>query len=343
MVGGDHQARGVRHPARAHLGQPGVGRGQHRGDPLPGRVQRGPPGPGGVLLRQRLAQPHRVLLAGPGPPSGLARVRQEDHRTHHAVPQRLAVPVGVVGPGPQQAVGAALVADERDRVVVGAERGAGQRQPPHRRGERLAHRVAPGQRIPGVVHLVQDHQGAPVVGARPVQHRVGGHLRVGDRHAAEVAGDRAGAVAERRVQRDAVALRRGGPLRLQVLGGGDDGDRLHGVVGDQFGRHPQRERGLAGARGGHREEVGRAAGQVAGERAPLPHPQRRYGGGLGWRRTHAPSSQAKRPRGRGRRLARQPSGQRRRSARPPVAITAGRRQRSEPWPRRLIRRIERDT
>jgi hypothetical protein len=64
---------------------------------------------------------------------------------------------------------------------------------------------------------------------------------------------------------------------LQVLGGRDDGDRLDGPVGQQFGRDPQAERGLSRAGGRHGEEVLRLRGQVLRQRPALPRPQRALG------------------------------------------------------------------
>ena len=57
----------------------------HGGHPLAGRVQRGAPGPGGLLGVQRLAESGRVFLAGAVAPAGLARVGHEHHRPDHAV------------------------------------------------------------------------------------------------------------------------------------------------------------------------------------------------------------------------------------------------------------------
>ena len=76
-----------------------------------------------------------------------------------------------------------FVGDERDRAVVAAERGTGERQPARRVAEGLADRLAPALRVAAVVDLVEDDQGAAVLGADPVPGGVGGDLRVGDHDA----------------------------------------------------------------------------------------------------------------------------------------------------------------
>jgi hypothetical protein len=126
-----------------------------------------------------------------------------------------------------------------------------------------------------VVHLVQHHQRPAGAGPRPVQRGRRRHLRIRDHRAAEVARCGAVGVAEGRVQRDAEHRGRGRPLRLEVLGRGDHADCGDRPVGEQLGRDPQREGGLAGARRRDREEVGRPAQQVRRQRAALPGPQRR--------------------------------------------------------------------
>ena len=63
------------------------------------------------------------------------------------------------------------------------------------------------------------------------------------------------------------------PLLLQVLRRADHGEPLHGAALQQLGGHPQRERGLAGARGRYREEVTRGGPQVAVQRLLLPGAQ----------------------------------------------------------------------
>jgi hypothetical protein len=184
----------------------------------------------------------------------------------------------VVGAAAQAAVGVREVVDERDRVVVAAERRPGEGEPPRGTVEGLLDPVTPRARVARVVHLVEDHEGAPVLGAGAVQERVGGHACVGDGDAPVVRGGGPRGVAEVRVERDPDACGRSGPLVLEVLGGGDHGDRVDQPVGDQLGRHPQRERRLTGTGRRDREEVLRRGGEVAGERAALPGAQRSCGG-----------------------------------------------------------------
>ena len=171
LVGGDHQPAGVR-DVTTYLGEALVRRRQHRRHPGAVRVQRGAQRLRGHVLGQRLAQPRGHLVAGAGAPLHLAAVGHEQHRPHDVVGQRVGVAVGVVGDAARHAVPAGGVGDERDRVDVGAERRAGQGEPPLRRLERLAHRVAPRHRVAGVVHLVEDHQGLEPLGADPVGQRV---------------------------------------------------------------------------------------------------------------------------------------------------------------------------
>ena len=206
VVARDDQPGRVGH-APAHLGKPFVGRLQHLADPLAGWVERGPPGLRDLLLGHRGAQGRGDLVAGPGAPAHLAGVGQEDHRPDDPVLQRVRVTVDVIGgaaPGPVQLL---VIADERDRVGVAAERRAGQRDPPPGRVERLPDRVAPGHSVPGVVDLVEDDQGAAAFGALPVQRRMGGHLGVRDGHADEIGGCPALGVPVGRVQRNAEAQR----------------------------------------------------------------------------------------------------------------------------------------
>ena len=75
---------------------------------------------------------------------------------------------------------APLVGDERDRVLVGAERRAGEHQAAHGRLERGLDPVAPGAGVAGVVDLVEDDQRAPGHRAPPVHRRGHADLRVGD-------------------------------------------------------------------------------------------------------------------------------------------------------------------
>ena len=132
--------------------------------------------------------------------------------------------------------------------------------------------------VAAVVHLVEDHERAPAGGAGAVQGRRGGDAGVGDRDAVVVGAGAAHRVAEPGVERDADPGGRERPLRLEVLGRRDDGDRLHHPAGEQLGGHPQRERRLAGAGRRDREEVLRAAAQVGDEGGALPGAQGDGGG-----------------------------------------------------------------
>ena len=197
------------------------------------------------------------------------------------VGQRLRVPVGEVGRRPQSAVAHRLVAHERDRVGVGAERRTGQHQPPGRRVERLAHRLAPGHGVAGVVDLVQDHQRPEALHPDPQGQRVGRHARVGQRDPVEVLGRLPLADTELRVDGDADPVGRLGPLGLQVLGRRHDDDPVHHPLGQQVGGHGQGEGGLARPGRGDGEEVllrGLEVG-VQGGRLPGPQLGRRAPGG----------------------------------------------------------------
>ena len=272
LVGGDDHAAGVRYVLTL-LRQSGVGGGDHRGHPLACRVERGPPGPRGVLGGQRLTQPGRVLLARAVPPPRLAGVRQEHHRSHDAVGQRVGVAVRVVGLRALQAVGTAFVGDERDRAVVAAKRCTGQREPPRRVAERLPDGLAPGLGVAAVVDLVEHHQRATVLGAHPVPAGVLGHLGVGDDDPVVLVGVLRRGVAELRVERDACARCGLRPLHLEVLGGNDDRDPVDDALGEQFSGDAKSESGLACSWRRHREKITRSGRQIAHQSPTLPAPQ----------------------------------------------------------------------
>jgi hypothetical protein len=78
-----------------------------------------------------------------------------------------------------------------------------------------------------------------------------------------------------------VPLRSLRPLDLQVLGGHHDSELLDGAMGEQFGRHPQRERRFPGSGSGHGQEIARLGGQVLHQRPALPAPQRPVAGMAG--------------------------------------------------------------
>ena len=131
LVGRDHEAAGIRN-LLAHLGEPAVGRPQHRRDPLPLGVERRAPGLRGDVLRVVLPELGLHLVAGLGAPAHLPGVDEEDHGAHDAVLERAAVAVGVVGAREADAVLVGVVLDERDRRGVAAERRARQQQPARR-------------------------------------------------------------------------------------------------------------------------------------------------------------------------------------------------------------------
>ena len=85
VVARDDQAARVGHAA-ADLGQSLVGGLEHPADPLPRRIQSGPPGLRDLVLGHRRAQGGGDLVAGPGAPAHLAGVGQEDHRARPRCP-----------------------------------------------------------------------------------------------------------------------------------------------------------------------------------------------------------------------------------------------------------------
>jgi hypothetical protein len=135
-------------------------------------------------------------------------------------------------------------------------------------------RLAPGQPVTGVVHLVEHHQGALGAGACLVDGWARGDLRVRRDVALQVGADRPDAVRQRGVQADAEGERRLGPLGAQVVGGADDHHSIHDPRGEQLGGQRQREGGLAGARCRGDEEVLAAPCAVGLQRLALPGAQR---------------------------------------------------------------------
>ena len=246
------------------------------GHPRPGRVERGAQRLRGQVLGQRLAEPGGDLVAGAGAPLHLAGVGHEQHRPDDVVGQRVRVAVGEVGDRARHAVVAGRVGDERDRVDVGAERRAGQRQPAGRRLERLAHALAPRQRVAGVVHLVEDHQRLEPLGADPHRERVDRDAGVGDRDADEVA-------ARSCPCRRRTSGRSGCPARaaasahwiLRCSVGATIVIRSTMPAAEQLGRDRERERRLAGARRRDGEEVARGPVEVVRHRRRLPGAQGR--------------------------------------------------------------------
>ena len=272
VIARDDQAGGVGHAA-AHLGQPLVGGFQHPADPLPGRVERGPPGLRDLVLGHGSAQRGGELVAGPGAPAHLARVGQEDHRTYHTVLERGPVAVHVIRGAAQAAARLGGVGNERDGVGVGAERRAGQREPAAGRIEGLPDRVAPGQRVARVVDLIEDDQRASVLGALPVQRGMRRDLRVGDGHPMEVRAGRALGVAVRGVDRETEPAGRLRPLVLEVLGGRDDGEPGNLTPGEQLAGQGERVRRLPRPGGGDQQEVAPGQPEVLVVRVLLPPSQ----------------------------------------------------------------------
>ena len=155
LVDGDDQPGRAR-VAPAQVGQLGVGLRQHRGQPLALDVQGGAQPLVGQLAGQPVVEGGAVVVAVGRGPLHHALDAREIHRTHHArLAQGLAVAVLVVGVGQ-----VAVVAHERDDVLVRAEGRARQAQPADRRFEGEAHAVAPRSALAGVVDLVEHDQRA---------------------------------------------------------------------------------------------------------------------------------------------------------------------------------------
>ena len=118
------------------------------------------------------------------------------------------------------------VGHERDRRSIGAEWRSGERESPRRGCERLPDGIPPAQRVATMVHLVEDDEGAPVFGERAMQSRSRSDLRIGDSHTVKLAAAGAVMVAKGRIETDARAMCSLGPLALEVLGRGHDGDAV---------------------------------------------------------------------------------------------------------------------
>ncbi len=159
-VGGDHQTGGIRVIA-PDIGQSAVGLLQDRRQPLTLDRQRGAqPLIGPLDAADRRRRWRRRSCPSGAHPLHVAVEAGEEHRADHAaVVECLAVAVLVVGHG--LAVIAEAVVHERDRVVVGAKRGARQQQPASTRRRMPANTVAPGPIARRMVDLVEDHEGAP--------------------------------------------------------------------------------------------------------------------------------------------------------------------------------------
>jgi hypothetical protein len=166
-----------------------------------------------------------------------------------------------------------VVADERDRCGVGAERRAGERKPASRRLERLPNAIAPAECVAAVMNLVEDDEGSSVLGDRAVQHGTERDLGVGDGDPVEVPALPAVAVSEGRIQAHSHPVSGIGPLALEVLGGCHDRHSIDHPAGQQFGDEPQRECRLTGTRGRGDEEVPGVTLEIAVDGLRLPGAQ----------------------------------------------------------------------
>jgi hypothetical protein len=124
-----------------------------------------------------------------------------------------------------------------------------------------------------VVDLVEDDEGAVVLGAHPVTGRVAGHLGVGDDDTVVLRGRLRRGVGELRVERDADAGRGQGPLDLEVFGGDHDGDALDLAVGQQLARDAQGKRRLAGTGRRDGQKILRLSRKIPNQCPTLPAPQ----------------------------------------------------------------------
>ena len=185
-----------------------------------------------------------------------------------AVAQGLAVAVLVVGVGLVEVV----VVDERDGRGVGAERRARDGQAPGGAGSNATRMPSPQARSSPA--WWSSSKITKASRAMPPQ-RVGlhGHLLVGDDDAVHVGGQPAVAGRPLRLEVQAEAARGARPLELEVLGRGHHDDPPFGVLGQVLDGRGEGEGGLAGARGGHREEVRPLAAAEAFEGLLLPGPE----------------------------------------------------------------------
>ena len=177
LVVGEDDSRGVL-DARGTLGSHAlVDRRDDMGHPSPGRRERCAPRLVLVLLRAA-AERGGIGIARVIHPSGDTRVRREDDGTHHAISQGIAVGVGEIGKRPHL-VAVLLIGDEGDPLIrLGAERRAAQPEAPLGGVEGLAHAIAPGEAVTGVMDLIHDHEARACLRTIAVQHRLGGHLGI---------------------------------------------------------------------------------------------------------------------------------------------------------------------
>ena len=126
-----------------------------------------------------------------------------------------------------------------------------------------------------MVDLVEDDQRGHLGGDGLVVPRPHRYAGVGDRHPVELPGPAPSVASASRVELDADLGGGIGPLGFEVLGRHDHDHPTDNLVSQQFGGHPQGEGGLAGAWGGHRQEVPGRPLPVQRERFGLPGPQQR--------------------------------------------------------------------
>ena len=124
-----------------------------------------------------------------------------------------------------------------------------------------------------MVDLVEDDQGATGSRAVVVENRFGSNLRIGQSHPVVAGCVFALGVLEVRVELDAHACCRVGPLHLEMFSGSDDGGPVDDPLGQQFGRQTQSEGGLTGPGGRDREEVLGLLLEVEFESLSLPGTQ----------------------------------------------------------------------
>src|SRR4051812_21157319 len=144
-----------------------------------------------------------------------------------------------------------------------------------------------------VVRLVGDEE-RRARAAATVRARAGRDRLVGHGHAVAVGRLATFGVGAVRVQVDPVARRVGGPLPADVRGRRGHDHALHAAGGEHLVRHAQAERGLAGGRGGGREEARAAVRAQRAERRDLPGPEGAVGGPCRERSSHRGSRQARR-------------------------------------------------
>ncbi len=269
LVGSDDEAAGVGVPGRAAVGQPLVGVAQHLADPVAVGVERGAQPPRGLLARQHDVEVEAARLAV-GDPLHLAAVGHEGDRPADAVDERVGVRVRVVGFAERVVV----VANPRDRRVVGAERRPRQQQPEAGGAEGELRALAPGGQLAHVVRLVGDQQRPPARRGCPVDLRTGGDGLIGHRDPVPIA--RLGPVGVRpvRLEVDAVAAGVGCPLAADVRRRRRDADTPDQPAPQQLVRHPQPEGRLPGRRRRRRQEVPARRLQHPLERRLLPIAQR---------------------------------------------------------------------